>query len=89
MSTGKLVEYLSSPLVDLQDMERWNVEELSRMLDPTGDNRCVDQQLFIWIERVLLKEEKEKTRIEDKNFETPSWQVERGASCPDGDFCGG
>ena len=33
MPTDKLVEYLSS-LVDLQDMERWKVEELGRMLDP-------------------------------------------------------
>ena len=56
--TGKLVEYLSS----LMDLERWKVEELSRMLDHTGDNKCVDQQLFIrvgkdWVERVVAKEE--------------------------------
>ena len=57
MSTGKLVEYLSSPLVDLQDMERWKVEELSRMLDLIEDNMCVDQQLFIWVEMVVSKEE--------------------------------
>ena len=59
VSTGKLVEYLSS-LVDLQeDMERWKVEELSRLQDPTGDIRCVDQQLFIWVgvEMVVAKEE--------------------------------
>ena len=61
VSTGKLVEYLSS-LMDLQDMERWKVEELSRMLDPSGDNRCVDQQLFLkvgrdWVEKVVPQEE--------------------------------
>jgi hypothetical protein len=65
-------------LVDLQDMDRWKVEELSRMQDPTGDNKCVDQQLFIrvgrdWVERVvdkeenklgeLMKEEKEEEKI--------------------------
>lgn len=65
-------------LVDLQDMDRWKVEELSRMRDPTGDNKCVDQQLFIrvgrdWVERVvdkeenklgeLMKEEKEEEKI--------------------------
>ena len=54
MSTGKLVEYLSSPLVDLQDMER--------MLDPTGEDRCVDQQ---------LKEEKE-SRSEERICGTSS-----------------
>jgi hypothetical protein len=61
VSSANLVEYLSS-LVDLQDMERWKVEELSRMLDPTGENRCVDQQIFItvgrdWVEMVVPKEE--------------------------------
>jgi hypothetical protein len=61
VSSANLVEYLLS-LVDLQDMERWKVEELSRMLDPTGENRCVDQQIFItvgrdWVEMVVPKEE--------------------------------
>ena len=40
VSARTLVEYLSS-LVDLQDKESWKVEELSRMLDHTGDNKGV------------------------------------------------
>ena len=36
---------------DLQDMEKWTVEELTMMLDPTGENRCVDYQLKIMTRR--------------------------------------
>ena len=42
---GQLVDYLSS-LVDQQDMQRWKVEELSRMLDPVGNNKCVTSSCF-------------------------------------------
>ena len=60
VSARTLVEYLSS-LVDLQDKDSWKVEELSRMLDHTGDNEGVGQQLFIsvgrdWVEKVLARE---------------------------------
>ena len=43
---------------DLQDMEKWTVEELTMMLDPTGENRCVDYQLKIMTRR--LEEQKDR-----------------------------
>ena len=65
---GKLVEYLTS-LVDQEDMEGWKVEELHRMLDPTGDNKHVDLPLFLrvgrdWVERVATQEKKQQVEKE-------------------------
>jgi hypothetical protein len=47
------------------------LEELSSMLDPTVDNRCVDQQrLFI---RAAMEENKKGVLMkEEKEFEAPA-----------------
>ena len=57
MSTRSLLEYLSS-LVDLPRLDKWKLEELSRMLDPNKDNRYVDMELWSevgqsWVEMMM------------------------------------
>ena len=57
MSTRSLLEYLSS-LVDLPRLDKWKLEELSRMLDPNKDNRYVDRELWSevgqsWVEMMM------------------------------------
>ena len=57
VTAGSLLEYLGS-LVDLPKLEKWKLEELSRMLDPDKDNRYVDQALWnkvgqAWVEMMM------------------------------------
>ena len=57
MSSRSLLEYLSS-LVDLPRLDKWKLEELSRMLDPNKDNRYVDMELWSevgqsWVEMMM------------------------------------
>ena len=57
MSSRSLLEYLSS-LVDLPRLDKWKLEELSRMLDPNKDNRYVDKELWSevgqsWVEMMM------------------------------------
>ena len=57
MSSRSLLEYLSS-LVDLPRLDKWKLEELSRMLDPNKDNRYVDIELWSevgqsWVEMMM------------------------------------
>ena len=57
MSSRSLLEYLSS-LVDLPRLDKWKLEELSRMLDPNKDNRYVDRELWSevgqsWVEMMM------------------------------------
>eukprot|EP00092_Neocalanus_flemingeri_P040846 GFUD01044466.1.p1 GENE.GFUD01044466.1~~GFUD01044466.1.p1 ORF type:complete len:1000 (+),score=364.95 GFUD01044466.1:67-3066(+) len=57
VSAGSLLEYLGS-LVDLPRLDKWKLEELSRMLDPNKDNRYVDKELWsevgqAWVEMIM------------------------------------
>ena len=57
VSVGQVVEFLSS-LVDLQDGNRWKVEQLRRMLDTNCKDNGVDQDMFMslgrdWLEKVV------------------------------------
>ena len=57
VSARSLLEYLSN-LVDLPKLDKWKLEELSRMLDPNKDNRDVDLALWSdvgqsWVEMML------------------------------------
>ena len=57
MRSRSLLEYLGS-LVDLPRLDKWKLEELSRLLDPDKDNRYVDQAQWskvgqTWIEMML------------------------------------
>jgi len=57
VSAGSLLEYLGS-LVDLPRLDKWKLEELSRMLDPNKDNRYVDKELWsevgqAWVEMMM------------------------------------
>ena len=57
VSARSLLEYLSS-LVDLPRLDKWKLEELSRMLDPNKDNRYVDRELWSevghsWVEMMM------------------------------------
>ena len=57
VSARSLLEYLST-LVDLPKLDKWKLEELSRMLDPENDNRYVDQALWskvgqAWVEMMM------------------------------------
>ena len=51
------MEYLGS-LVDLPRLDKWKLEELSRLLDPDKDDRYVDQAQLnkvgrTWIDMML------------------------------------
>ena len=51
------MEYLGS-LVDLPRLDKWKLEELSRLLDPDKDDRYVDQKQWnkvgqTWIDMML------------------------------------
>ena len=57
MRSRSLLEYLGS-LVDLPRLDKWKLEELSRLLDPDKDDRYVDQAQWskvgqAWIEMML------------------------------------
>eukprot|EP00092_Neocalanus_flemingeri_P001194 GFUD01001272.1.p1 GENE.GFUD01001272.1~~GFUD01001272.1.p1 ORF type:complete len:986 (+),score=248.57 GFUD01001272.1:48-3005(+) len=57
VTAGSLLEYLGG-LVDLPKLDKWKLEELSRMLDPDMDNRYVDQALWskvgqAWVEMMM------------------------------------
>ena len=57
VSSRSLLEYLSS-LVDLPRLDKWKLEELSRMLDPNKDNRYMDRELWSevgqsWVEMMM------------------------------------
>ena len=51
------MEYLTN-LVDLPKLDKWKLEELSRLLDPNKDNRYVDMGLWSevgksWVEMMM------------------------------------
>merc|ERR1719209_2639159 len=55
--SSSLLEYLGS-LVDLPRLDKWKLEELSRLLDPDKDDRYVDQAQWskvgqTWIDMML------------------------------------
>ena len=57
VSARSLLEYLGT-LVDLPRLDKWKLEELSRMLDPHKDDREVDMELWSevgqsWVEMIL------------------------------------
>jgi len=57
VSARSLLEHLTN-LVDLPKLDKWKLEELSRMLDPNKDNRYVDMELWsevgqAWVEMMM------------------------------------
>ena len=55
--SSSLLEYLGS-LVDLPRLDKWKLEELSRLLDPDKDDRYVDHAQWskvgqTWIDMML------------------------------------
>jgi len=57
VSARSLMEYLTN-LVDLPKLDKWKLEELSRLLDPNKDNRYVDMGLWSevgksWVEMMM------------------------------------
>ena len=57
VSARSLLEYLGT-LVDLPRLDKWKLEELSRMLDPHKDDREVGMDLWSevgqsWVEMIL------------------------------------
>jgi len=69
VSARSLLEYLSN-LVDLPRLDKWKLEELSRLLDPNKDNRYVDMELWSevgqsWVEMMMDPENHSDTSSGD------------------------